>query len=490
MASNAALKTSYEVPQTLLPLWSHQRETVMRALQYDGFMAALDMGAGKSAVGVAVWLAMRARYTLICCPKSVGAVWPRQFELFSPVKARILDLTDDRPVKRRAKELVEALKLVDLTREPLVVIINYDSVWRDPLGPTYDKRNRIAQPGIIMSRQWDLVIYDESHRLKTPSGRASKFATRLRHRAARVLCLTGTPMPHSPLDIYAQFRAMSPEIFGTLYTSFRSRYAVMGGYEGKQVIGFRDLDVLHDKLYSRAYRVETKDVVDLPDAFHEVRSCKLCPEAMRVYRALENEMVAQIEAGEITASNALVKLLRLQQICSGHVSTDKQATQWLDHGKARLLADLFDDMPRNEPIVVFCTFRADLDKVREVAERMIADPMDERKRIIDRPYAELSGRANELIKWQASGANVLGVQIQAGGLGVDLTRAHYCVYYSTGFNLGNHLQSQARILRPGQKRTVYYYYLQAERTVDQKVYRALQQKKDVVESVLRDMVSQ
>ena len=85
---------------------------------------------------------------------------------------------------------------------------------------------------------------------------------------------------------------------------------------------------------------------------------------------------------------------------------------------------------------------------------------------------------------QAGKATVLAVQIQSGGTGIDLTRARYCVYLSAGYSLGDYEQSLARVHRPGQSRSVHYYHLVAQGTVDEKVYEALRNRKQVVESVL------
>ena len=76
------------------------------------------------------------------------------------------------------------------------------------------------------------------------------------------------------------------------------------------------------------------------------------------------------------------------------------------------------------------------------------------------------------------------MQIQSGGTGIDLTRAAYCVYLSAGFSLGDYEQSLARVHRPGQERTVFYYHIIARDTVDQRVYDALRDRKQVVEAVL------
>ncbi|MBE0656622.1 MAG: DEAD/DEAH box helicase, partial [Bryobacteraceae bacterium] len=122
-----------------------------------------------------------------------------------------------------------------------------------------------------------------------------------------------------------------------------------------------------------------------------------------------------------------------------------------------------------------CRFHKDLEAVNRVADET------------GRRSLELSGRADELQLWQAGGAPVLAVQIDSGGVGVDLTRARYAIYYSLGFSLGSYEQSLARIHRPGQTRPVTYIHLLAEGTVDQKVMTALARRSDVVNSVLQQM---
>ena len=104
---------------------------------------------------------------------------------------------------------------------------------------------------------------------------------------------------------------------------------------------------------------------------------------------------------------------------------------------------------------------------------------------LDVRSAELSGRRNELDEWQqGDGPEVIAVQIQAGGLGIDLTRARYSIFYSLGYSLGDYEQALARVHRPGQNRKVTHLHLVAPGTVDEHVYDALEQKRDVVEFVI------
>ena len=91
---------------------------------------------------------------------------------------------------------------------------------------------------------------------------------------------------------------------------------------------------------------------------------------------------------------------------------------------------------------------------------------------------------NELAAWQAGQGNALVVQLKAGGLGVDLTRAHYQIYFSLDYNLGDYLQTRKRIHRPGQTRAVTYLHMIAAGTVDHAVYAALAKREEVATSVL------
>ena len=79
---------------------------------------------------------------------------------------------------------------------------------------------------------------------------------------------------------------------------------------------------------------------------------------------------------------------------------------------------------------------------------------------------------------------VMGVQIQSGGVGIDLTRAHIAIYYSMGYSLGDYVQSLARLHRPGQDHPVAFFHLVASNTVDQQVYSALQSRQNVVAEIL------
>lgn len=224
----------------------------------------------------------------------------------------------------------------------------------------------------------------------------------------------------------------------------------------------------------------SRDVLDLPEAVHIEQSFEMDSKTMKIYRELENELYVAVESGEVTAANALTKLLRLQQITSGYLTLDTESGEdrryeRLNNSKAELLKTILDGLEHDEPVVVFCRFTPDIESVKSACLET------------GRTCLELSGHKKELQQWQSCDAPVIAVQIGTGAEGIDLTRAAYCVYFSLGFSLNQYEQSLARCHRPGQRRTVFYYHLIAENTVDRKVYSALKERKNIIEAILSSM---
>lgn len=459
-----------EVP-TKTAAWTHQRRGYAFALPRTAAMLAMDMGTGKSltAIGLAEgwpgWKTPRAMRVLVLCPVSVMRVWPREFRIHAARDWNVTVPTGSGT--KKAKAISSALALTSTDR-PLAVVVNYEAAWRDPVA------------SLLLGEAWDIVICDESHRIKSPNGKASQFAHTLASRANRRLALTGTPMPHSLLDAYAQARFLDEGVFGTSFFRFRHRYAVMGGYEQRQVVAFQHEDEFADRLARLAFQCSAADVLDLPETVDVVRTCDLEPAARAAYRAMEDDFVAETRDGRITAANGGVKVLRLQQITGGVAPVEDPDNPpsrpvVISTAKRDLLKDVLTDLPAGDPVVVFARFTADLDAIREVADEL------------GRSYAEISGNRKDALDDDACllpGVEVVGVQIQSGGVGIDLTRAAVAVYYSIGHNLGDFQQSLKRTHRPGQKRNVLYVYLVAAGTVDSTIITALRNREEGISAVL------
>lgn len=469
-------RTDLDDVPTTTTAWTHQRQAYHFAVGQPSAMLAMDMGTGKSLTAIGLAEGWEATTMVVLCPTSVINVWTREFRKHATRPWRVVAPRKGTIAKRTAE--MQAVIESATSAAPVCVVINYEAAWREPFATW------------ALGRSWDVAVCDESHRIKSPGGKASLFAQKLGHRASRKLALTGTPLAHGPLDLYSQFRFLDEGIFGTSFARFRNRYAVMGGYGGYEVKGYQREDELAERMSRLAYQCKASDVLDLPGERDETRTCVLDKATKKVYDDLMGDYFAEVADGTVEANNALTRLLRIQQVTSGHLpvvtvdaETGEESTEVVTLGteKRDLLEDYLRDIPADEsnpgsePVVVFCRFTHDLRNVREVAAKL------------GRTYGELSGHEKSALSADATmapGLDVVGVQISSGGVGIDLTAARYGVYYSLGFSLTDYLQSRARIYRPGQERSVFYTHLVAEGTIDQTVYNALALRQDVIEAVL------
>lgn len=450
--------------------WDHQLKTMAYLKANKGGFALLGMGTGKTKVTIDILQNDPAcKCVLVVCPKNIMGVWRSQFTDHAVNCDQVFEIFWEYPkswsVAKISDYLREQIRIALMLGKIPVMVINYDSVWRK------DMLN------MIMEQDWSHIVLDESHRIKSYNGEASKGMWKVGDHfrgKAMLLMLTGTVMPHSPVDIWSQFRFFNPLVFGKSYVGFRNRFCVTSQYNPGQVVGFINQDDMNKLLYQHAIRYG-RDVVKLPDATHTFIKVDLEREARKVYESLKEELWAELESGTITVSNALVKGLRLCQITGGCAKDDLGNISVVSHAKEKALEELLEDMDLDEPVVIFARFIHDMDVIRSVCMR------------VGRTVSELSGRMKQLQEWQDGKTNCLVVHPKCGAEGVTFVRARYNVIYSLGFEGGTYKQLISRSHRHGQTRDVTFYHLQCKDSMDEVIYRALQAKDNITEDVLSEL---
>ena len=448
------------------PRWPNQEEALQFALAHSAVMLDLDMGCGKTRVAIDAAFSRADSYrVLVVCPKAVVPVWRENLEKFAPPGWACWDLQKG-TVAAKAEDLKQFIKKLAVKQ---FVVVNYDCVWRKPMGD------------LILKSGFNTVILDESHRAKAAGSKVSKYLAMLGRRVKYRMCLSGTPMANSPLDVYGQYRFLDPSIFGTNYYEFLGRYAVMGGPERRFVVGYKNQKSLNEKFRSIAYTCRMSDVASrlkLPPQLPVTkREVALPAKDYKLSKELAKDFVAEChEGGAIVVSNVLTMMWRMQQIASGYcVVQDGPAggvrVQELNTSKADALEDMLSDISPEASVVVFCVFVHDLDTVAGVAAKA------------KRRAFELSGRVNQLDEWKKHPGAVIAVQIRAGAEGVDMTNANHAIYFSLPYSLAQYNQSKARLYRPGQTRPVHFCHLIAEGTIDEAMYKSLQRKRDVIDAI-------
>ncbi len=442
--------------------WDHQRRAYWWGEGLPGVLYNIWMGGGKTRISInhIQNACPEGGKVLIVAPSSVCPVWLSEIGKHGDPSLpwRVVNLAHWTSSAKRQREAVKTMALGGI----VVLVINYEGVWRDPMGKW------------VLNQEWDIVIADESHKIKSPGSTVSKFFHRLRDRSGKRICLSGTPLHNSPLDIYGQARFIDPTVFGTSFVAFRNRYAIMGGYGGHEVMGFQREGEFYEKFRRFTFSIEKDEVLrDVPEMVRVKKYCTLSKQERDIYRSLEMAFIAEIEGDMVTAQNAMVKLVRLQQVTSGFVMTESGEEKSVGTSKQDLLTDVLDDIEVDEPVVVFCRFVWDITAVKRVAESL------------GRRCFILRGGVNELKEWQdCTGGEVMIVQVQTGGLGIDMTRSAYVIDYSLNFSYGDWEQAQSRIRRPGQTRPMVSIALVAEGTIDERILSALQTKGDTIKAIL------
>lgn len=354
-----------------------------------------------------------------------------------------------------------------------VAVINYESTWREGIFEA------------LLDWKPDMVIADESQRIKSHDAQQSKAMHKLGDVAKYKLILSGTPVQNNAIDIFSQYRFLDPTVFGMNFYAFRNRYAIMGGFSNRQIVGYKDLDELIKKEHSIAYRVTKEEALDLPEQTFITRNIRMNTKDRNLYDQIRRNSFAELESGgQITAPTVLTKLLRLQQFTGGFIQADEgDKPELVFRGKLDALEDILEDyvIEAEKKLVVFCRFRPEIDLIQRL--------LDRRKIRYCSIYGDIKidDRGDIVKEFQTNPkVKVFLAQIDTAGLGITLTAADTCVYYSVNFNYAAYSQSLARIHRIGQRNRCTYIHLVVEKTIDETVLKALAKKEDLAKTVVDD----
>lgn len=476
-----------EDPAPLLPypvkanLYKHQIRGANMALRAfgaldaktpgGGFGELFEMGCGKTLTTIAVAGVLynlgKIDRVLVVAPTSVCSVWPHDLNQFAafPWEARVL-LGDK---KKRLKALNE---LENWPFKALrIAVINYESTHREGIFEA------------LAAYKPDLIVCDESQRIKNPSAAQSKALHKLGDAAPFRMILSGTPVQNNAVDLYSQYRFLDPAVYGANFYAFKNRYCIMGGYGQHQIVGYRNMDELVEKEHSVAYRVTKEECLDLPQQTFINRYVQFTDAEQAIYEQLRKSSFLELETGEnVTATTILTMYLRLMQLTGGFLTADESTRpKQVNTAKLDALADIVDDyvVDAGKKLVIFARFRAEIAAIENLLRlrkiqygSIYGDvPMEERGKIVE------DFQTNPDTK-------VFVAQIQTAGLGITLHAASTAVFYSYDYNYANYAQALARIHRIGQRLPVTYIHLVVDGSIDEKILAALENKEDMAKTVV------
>jgi|TARA_E500000318_G_scaffold110236_1_gene125139 SNF2 family DNA or RNA helicase len=331
-----------------------------------------------------------------------------------------------------------------------------------------------------------LMAIDESTTIKNPDAKRTKNIVKLGEQSKYRRILTGSPVTKSPLDLYKQCEFLDPWLLGhSSYYTFRTRYAKMatanfGGRSVQIVVGYKNLEELSEKLKPFSFRILKEECLDLPAYTYQKRIIQLTPDQQRLYDQMKRMALAIKDGETMSTATALVQLMRLQQITCGHFKSDTGEVYEIKNDRVSALIDVLNEA--HGKVVIWAHWRNDIETIVKHVKKTFGD-----KSYVTY-YGDTSTEDRQKAIQEIQDPNsdvrfIIGTP-QTGGYGITLTEADTMVYYSNGYDLEKRTQSEARINRIGQKRKMTYVDIICEKTVDEKIVKALRKKINIASQIM------
>ncbi len=429
------------------------------ALAGFGGILADDMGLGKTVQMICALLWRRDHPpesghapSLIVCPASLVYNWQAEFERFAP-DMKVLPVTGTAAQRR---DLIASAASWD------VLVTSYDLLKRDV--------------DLYADILFDCHVLDEAQYVKTASSVAARSVKAVR--SAHRFALTGTPIENSLSELWSIFDFLMPG-FLYEYGYFRSHIEAPAVKDASSEAMTRLKKMTAPFLLRRL----KKDVLrDLPDKLEEVRTVVLSRRQGELYSAQVHRLRETLEGGDDedfrkNRFRILSEITRLRQICCDP-SLFAEGYEG-ESGKREALADLLDQAAAGgHKTLVFSQFTSMLD--------LIALDLKEK----GTPFYMLTGATPKEERTRLANAfnrdrvPVFLISLKAGGTGLNLTGADIVVHYDPWWNAAATSQATDRAHRIGQERTVTVYKLICRDTIEEKILRLQEKKRDLAEEIL------
>ena len=425
------------------PPLDHQKEAIQKLVENKKFILADDMGLGKTTSTIIAALESGSKKVLIICPATLKINWKREIENYSDKSIYIAESKN-------------------FSTEADFVIINYDIIknFHDP------KKKDDSQ---VLAANFDLVIIDEAHYIKNATAQRTKLINDIVKKTERLWLLTGTPMTSRPID-YFNLLSLIDSPVAKNWMAYAIRYCSgyqfnVGGRKVWNVTGASNLEELRDRTVGLTLRRLKENVLDLPDKI-------ITPVYLRLksksYENVMGEYYDWYDKNPEESKSLTVQFSKLTKV--RQIIADEKIAQTIE------LAE--NILEQDKKVIVFCNFTDSLNKIAEHFGKA-AVKLDGSMSKVERQNSVDQFQENPKVK-------VFVGNIKAAGVGITLTSAEAVIMNDLSFLPSDHAQAEDRAYRYGQKNNVLVYYPIFENTIEGIIYDILNNKKQVIATVMGD----
>jgi len=433
-------------------LYDHQKKTSCFGQSIGSYADLSDCGTGKTISTLSIIshnTTSNSQYKcLVVAPKSIIVPsWCEDAKLFKNIKIV--------PVMGSKKQKMEAFN-----KDANVYVTNYETM----------------NQGFNFEDSFDMIVCDEAVRLKNPYAGWTKAIKKISRTIKHKIIISGLITPNNLQEIFAPFDIVEPHILGKSFYQFRNKYFAPNpfSYMNKEWVPKKGAhEAIMEKIKPYIIRHDKDECLDLPEKIQTVRQIDMSQKQREIYIGMAKSFIAEVKDKTITAVNAGAKIQKLQQITSGFLYTEednKSSTVFFNNNKQKELSNLLSGELTGKQVIVFCTYKGEIEMFKKEYPNDSAfiyggQSDEEQKKAIE--------------DFKNNNVRLLFANVKASKYGLTFTNCSDVIYYSLSYSLDDVYQSQERVHRIGQKKVCNYIYLNAKKTIDNRIYNAVMKKQSL-----------
>ena len=456
--------------------YKHQMEGVIYGLEHESFLLGDDQGLGKTKEIIDIAMCRKQtdglKHCLIICGINGNKYnWADEVKIHSREDSWILGT---RFTKRPPIKMIEGStkdKMEDLNNIPnqFFWITNIETLrggsFKEKQGkrtvmrfPIAEKIQELCDKGII-----GMIAFDEAHKAKNPDSQQGKALLSIDCKGPKIP-MSGTFVLNNPLDLYLPLKWAGFETHS--FYAYKQHYCTMGGFGGKEIVGYKNLDELRSMVSKVMLRRVKGDVLDLPPKVHTIEWVDAYPEQKSLYKDVRDQVRDNIDKVKVHP-DPLSEMLRLRQVTGypGILSSTVTKSAKMD----RMEELVEEEVLVGGKAIIFSNWSEMTNVIRNKLKKYnpayitgevgSVQRMEEKDRFQNDPDCKV----------------MIGT-IGALGTGFTLTAAQLVIFVDEPWNRGIKDQAEDRAHRIGTRGTVRIVTILTRDTVDEGVYNLVQKK--------------
>lgn len=461
-----------DVNQSLIEPMPHQKVAIEFGLFRKNFANGSDAGTGKTLPSIITaykYIKLgKAKNCLIICPASLCTNWINEIKNILGEHIRCIIIEGNKQKREELYQIESEFKI--MTYEKLRSDGIKEEIVIDKSTGDFKKKKKVDDE-FLSTKQFDIIIADEVHRIKNPKAQQTKILHALSKKALYTMGISGTMIQNSLIDMFSIAEFLKLDIFGG-YWNFVKRYCVKGFFG--QIVGYQNLEELHKKIKTFTFRKKRNEVLkDLPDMIYKPYYVELDSIQKQLYNEMKNKVIYNKE-GEKIYQDTLVKFTYMREICNSPVLIGYDENYISP--KIIELKNILNNLPKDSKVIIYSQWSSFI--------KNIMSNLNAKDFVVLTGETENCKRQSIVDEFTINEEKKYFLMTAAGGEGLNLQCASYIILMDLPLNPTKIDQIVSRAYRKGQKNKVNVIPILTKGTIEDRITEIINLKQNLINGTL------